>query len=410
MGWLGDGLGWVWNHTVGPIASGATGFVWSQFMSGFVAWIVDAVAWFVGRVLSLLEDSTRVDLGSAWFAGSDGPYRKVLGIAAVLLVGFVFLGIIQGLLAGDAMGMVLRIARDLPLSILGMVITIAATQKFLELSDAMAHAVLRGGGDDAKEVLRVLTAAGSFSGQSSFVVALLGLLCVVTALLVWIELVVRAAMIYLLVALSPLVFAAMVWPATRGMLRRLVELGLALIFSKVVIAIAFSVGAAALAGVGDSGHADAGTSAAVTAGAGTLFSGVVIFGLAAFAPFVIMRLFPAAEAAIVAQGVSRGPARTAHHASADAFYLQRLAGGGHGSTDWSSQAADVSTTAPSAEPVGGASPGAASQGAAAGAAAGPAAPVVVAAEAGRRVGAAVADRAREPSSLAGTAGENGLES
>src|SRR5262245_27949277 len=321
MGWLGDGLGWVWNHTLGPIANGATGFVWSQFMSGFVSWIVDAVAWFVGRVLSLLEDSTHVDLRSAWFAGSEGPYRKVLGIAAVLLVGFVFLGIIQGRLAGDAMGMVVRIARDLPLSILGMVVTIAATQKLLELSDAMAHAVLRGGGDDAKEVLRVLTAAGSFSGQTSFVVALLGLLCIVAALLVWIELVVRAAMIYLLVAMSPLVFAAMVWPATRGMLRKLVELGLALIFSKVVIAIAFSVGAAALAGVGDSGHADAGTSATISAGAGTLFSGVVIFGLAAFAPFVIMRLFPAAEAAIVAQGVSRGPARTAQHASADAFYL-----------------------------------------------------------------------------------------
>ena len=56
------------------------------------------------------------------------------------------------------MGMVVRVARDLPLAILGMVVTITATQKLLELSDAMSHAVLRGGGDDAKEVLRVLTA------------------------------------------------------------------------------------------------------------------------------------------------------------------------------------------------------------------------------------------------------------
>src|SRR5262245_58916005 len=199
MGWLGDGLGWVWSHTVGPIVSGATGFVWSQFMSGFVSWIVDAVAWFVGRVLSLLEDSTHVDLNAAWFTGSDGPYRKVLAIAAVLLLGFVFLGILQGLLAGDAMGMVLRVVRDLPLAILGMVVTIAVTAKLLELSDAMSHAVLRGGGDDAKEVLRVLTAAGSFSGHTSFVVALLGLLCIIAALFVWVELVVRQGVIYLLV-------------------------------------------------------------------------------------------------------------------------------------------------------------------------------------------------------------------
>jgi hypothetical protein len=64
----------------------------------------------------------------------------------------------------------------------------------------------------------------------------------------------------------------------------------------------------------------------VSASAGTLFSGLVIFGLAAFAPFVVLKLFPAAEAAIVAQGISRGPVRTTQQVSASAFYLERLAG------------------------------------------------------------------------------------
>ena len=154
----------------------------------------------------------------------------------------------------------------------------------------------------------------------------MGLLCIVAALFVWVELVIRAALVYLLIAFSPLVFAAMVWPAARGMVRKLAELLLALIFSKVVIAVAFSVGAAALAGVGNAGHANGDAGGAVTASAGTLFSGLVIFGLAAFAPFVLLKLFPAAEAAVVAQGVSRGPMRATQQASSSAFYLERLAG------------------------------------------------------------------------------------
>lgn len=396
MGWLGGALGWVWDHTLGPVAHGAAGFVWDQVMQGIVSWIVDSVAWFVGQVLSLLEDSTKVDLRAGWFLDPGGPYRTVLGIAAVLLLGFVFLGLLQGLVAGDPTLMLTRIARDLPLAVLGMVVTIEVATRLLEVSDALSHAVLRGGGDNAKEVLRVISDSSSFSGQSSFVIALLGLLCIIAALFVWVELVIRAALIYLLVALSPLVLAAMVWPSARGMVRKLTELLLALIFSKVVIAIAFSVGAAALAGVGNAGHGNGGASGEVTASAGTLFSGLVIFCLAAFAPFVLLKLFPAAEAAVVAQGISRGPARATQQASASAFCLERIAGthGGNGSNgssngarpagrDFGSGPAGGSPSAGNAGP--GPSPVGSSGGAAAGgAAAGPAAVALAGAEAARR--------------------------
>jgi hypothetical protein len=409
MGWLGDAFGWVWDHTIGPVAQGAAGFVWDQVMSGIVNWIVDAVAWFVGRVLTLLEDTTRVNLSADWFSGPNSPYRTVLGIAAVLLLGFLFLGLLQGLLAGDPMAMLVRMTRDLPLAVFGMVVTIAVGDKLLELSDELSHAVLRGGGDDAKQVLKVISTAGSFSGQTSFVIALLGLLCIIAALFVWVELVIRSALIYLLVALSPLVFAAMVWPAARGMVRKLTELVLALIFSKVVVAIAFAVGAAALAGVDNAGHANAGSTGDVSASAGTLFSGLVIFGLAAFAPFVVLKLFPAAEAAVLAQGISRGPLRTTQQASSSAFYLERIAGGhGNGSNGASSPALAQKGGDFGSGPPGGAAPGSggpgpgsgsgptggAPNGQAGGAAgAGPAAAALAVAEVGRRAGTAVRKRA-----------------
>lgn len=437
MGWLGDGLGWVWDHTAGAVIGGATGLVWDQVVAGIVGWIVEAVAWFVGRVLSLLEESTQVNLRSEWFIGADGPYRKVLAIAAVLLLGFLFLGLLQGLLAGDPIAMLTRMGRDLPLAVLGMVTTIALASKLLELSDELSRAVLRGGGEDAKDVLEVISATGSFSGQTSFVIAVLGLFCILAALFVWVELVIRAALIYLLIAMSPLVFAAMVWPSTRGMLRRLTEIVMALIFSKVVIAIAFSVGAAALSGIDNAGHADAGFTGEVTAGAGTLFSGAVIFCLAAFAPFVLLKLFPMAEAAVAAQGISRGPVRTSQQMSSSAFYVQRLAdghgsyasnGSGHGAGGYQSPGNGFGSGpaggSPSADGVGpdpgpttgpgadGVVAGAGGGGAASGgaAAAGPAASAVGAAEVGRqareyvpRTAAAagdVATRTGEPSDAA----------
>ena len=59
--------------------------------------------------------------------------------------------------------------------------------------------------------------------QGGFAVVLVGLIAVIGGLLLWVELLVRSAIVYLLVALSPLAFAAMVWPAVRGVARRLAE-------------------------------------------------------------------------------------------------------------------------------------------------------------------------------------------
>ena len=56
------------------------------------------------------------------------------------------------------------------------------------------------------------------------------------------------ALFLIVVAFAPLVFAARLWPATRGASRKLLDLLVALIVSKLVIAIALSVAAAAAVG------------------------------------------------------------------------------------------------------------------------------------------------------------------
>ena len=82
---------------------------------------------------------------------------------------------------------------------------------------------------------------------------MIGLVAVIAGLLLWVELLVRASLVYLLVAISPLGFAATLWPAARGFLRKTIEILLAVILSKFVICVALAIGVAALSGAGDAG-------------------------------------------------------------------------------------------------------------------------------------------------------------
>jgi hypothetical protein len=166
---------------------------------------------------------------------------------------------------------------------------------------------------------------------SGFAAVLLGLVAVLAALVLWVELIVRSSLVYLLIAISPLGFAATLWPAAKGMLRRTIELLVAVIVSKFFIAVALSIGVAALSGAGTA-QPDASLGDQTASGLGTLLIGAVLLGLAAFAPFLVLRLIPLAEAAVVAHGISRGPMRAATSGAATmntARHLTRISGDGH---------------------------------------------------------------------------------
>ncbi|MFP5327738.1 MAG: hypothetical protein ACLGHT_09690, partial [Acidimicrobiia bacterium] len=257
------------------------------------------------------------------FAGPGSPFATVRNIAAVLLLGFAFLGVLQGLLHGDIGIMTRQVVGRLPLAVVGMVVTVAAVGKLLDLTDALAAAVLA---TTDEEALRFLSGFGvAVTGAApNFAAVVLGFAAVIAALILWVELLVRASLIYLLVAISPLGFAAMLWPSARGFLRKTVELLIAVILSKFVIALALSIGVAALAGAGEAAQGTGGAGTGLT----TLLVGTVVVGLAAFAPFIVLKLVPLAEAALVAQGVSRGPVRTVQSGASTYNSVSRLAGAG----------------------------------------------------------------------------------
>ena len=315
---------------VTQIIGAPAGWAWDKVAQGITSWVLGAVAFFVDGIVTFLLTSARPNVEAAWFSGAGSPYATVRNIAGVLLLGFLFLGLIQGLFAGDAAAMMRRIAADLPATVLGMIGTTVVVGKLLELTDALSAAVLTHSGGQAVQFLSGFgtTATGATQG---FAAVLLGLVAVVAGLFLWVELMLRSVLVYILVALSPLSFAAMVWPSARGVLRRTIELLLSVILSKLVVCIAISVGVAALAGAGSAGANDTGVGGQVAASMGTLFVGTAILVVAAFAPFLILKLIPWTEAALVAHGMSRSPVRAANSTvltANSANSIARLAGGG----------------------------------------------------------------------------------
>lgn len=404
-------IGWTVDKVKGFVGDAASeGF--EAIIGGLTAWVIDAVVWVVGGVFNFFVDSTDPNVQADWFTTGDGPYATTAAIGATLLVGFTLVGITQGAIAGDVGGMLRRMALDLPLAVLGMVGLVTITQTLVRLTDALSGGVLDNFTDDVNDFTTVITSLSALSGgtATAFVIFILGLVTVIAGIIVVAELVVRAALIYIVVALAPLVFAAQLWPALRGVGRKLLEILVALILSKLVIAVALAVSAAAMVGSGSGGEVTAlpppevvaeDPGGSVTQSFGILLAAMAAFGVSAFSPLLITKLMPITEAAVVAAGIKGAPVRTAQQALSVGSYARIArgsAGGGATPAPAGMTAANGSSAAASGTPVGaGAGPGAAI--AVAGTAAASAAAKGIGAGTGVATGTAEQPRPKKPPSI-----------
>lgn len=393
------------------IADGAKK-VFEFFLKRFAEALANAANKVVTEVMNYLDRSSGVALTEGWFASPRT--KEILGTVAVfasaLILLFLLIAIVQGVVAGDVGLMLRSAALEVPASILGMVALTTVTGVLLLAVDGASSAVLATAPDNLARFLSFGDAAGILK------LGLLGFIMVpafiLGAILVWIELVVRSSLIYLLVAFSPVILAARVWPMLRGAWHHFVRIGLALIVAKFAIALSLGLGASALAGggpgnLGASGPNPNDTGSQVGLTMQGLVVGSSLMVLAAMSPFVVLKLLPVFEAAIVAQGISRGPARAGQTAMQTTYYaqgLKRLAGGsGSGAPQ------PAAAGAPGGGATGGRTPGrgAAGSGAAGSGGTGPAASGATGAGAAATgVGAAVAvgaAAARTPGRVAGRA-------
>jgi hypothetical protein len=306
---------------VGGLLGGVVDSVGDSATRALTRFVVEGAVWFLDQLADVITRSTSVSVTSAWFTER---YAVMAALAASFALLFLLLQAASALLHQDP----LRIARAVAMVAaagLGTGAALAVTQLLLTISDQLSDVVARGMAGDLRQALtgaaHGLTAVGSLTspgpapgtGVPLFAALLGGLVTALAAAVIWIELLLREVAIYATLLFFPIGLAGLAWDGSRRWARRLAELLGALIFAKFVIVAILSLAASGLASGGE--------------GFGGVLAGVALLVVAAFAPFLLLRLVTVLEAAVAANdldGTRQRGTRPLLHGGQMAFYaLQR---------------------------------------------------------------------------------------
>jgi hypothetical protein len=298
----------VTSSAVSSVASSLAGLGVDSVLNAVGSWVTAGASWLLAQIGAVITSTTSVDLGASWFLSN---YATMVALAGVVIVPMLLLGIMQAVYRQNGSMLIRSVLVNVPLALLLTAVAIKLVSLGLALTDAMSDVVSHGAGVDAGRFLSEVSLGLSGSGTAqpavpTFVLFIAGLVVVFGALMVWVELLIRSAAIYVAVLFLPLVLASLAWPAIAHWCRRLVDTLVALILGKFVIVAVLSLAAGALAGGtgamakgGGVGGAGGGTAGSGGGGFAAVLGGTALLLLAAFAPWALFRLLPFIEAGAV---------------------------------------------------------------------------------------------------------------
>jgi hypothetical protein len=273
-------------------------------LRSFTAAVASAGQFFLERIGALVTTTTSPNVVSpGWFTSQ---YRVMLALAVVIALPILLVSVAQSIVRADGMQAIRSAFVYLPIAAILSAVGPAMAQILIDVSDWMSAALSNNASADAQKFMAdagsslAALGAGTLNPAAPVFGVLLGALIVVLgALSIWLELLLRAAAIYISVLFLPLALAAMIWPAGWRWCRRLIEFLIAIIFAKVFIVAIVNLAAAGLArgGLGDKFE-------------GVLAGGALLL-MAAFTPIALLKLIPLAEAAVVTAGHQRAALRQA---------------------------------------------------------------------------------------------------
>jgi len=273
-------------------------------LRSFTAAVASAGKFFLERIGALVTTTTSPNVVNAgWFTSQ---YRVMLALAVVIALPILLVSVAQSIVRADGMQAIRSAFVYLPIAAILSAVGPAMAQILIDVSDWMSAALSNNASADAQKFLAdaggslAALGAGTLNPAAPVFGVMLGALIVVLgALSIWLELLLRAAAIYISVLFLPLALSAMIWPAGWRWCRRLIEFLIAIIFAKVFIVAIVNLAAAGLArgGLGDKFE-------------GVLAGGALLL-MAAFTPIALLKLIPLAEAAVVTAGHQRAALRQA---------------------------------------------------------------------------------------------------
>ncbi|MBA0053659.1 hypothetical protein E0L36_23160 [Streptomyces sp. AJS327] len=287
LGWVAPaaaaGKGW-WCHI--PMVCEAKETI--DFLSSPTDYILqqlaDANIWFLGKLLGLLEASSRIDLTSPGFLRQ---YALIFAASSVMTVALWLVAVakraVRGVpvisAAGEAVGL-------LALQFVVTALTPGTIALLITAVDEVTKVFAPGGTRNFKPFLTsMIKLLSSRPEAGAFVLIVVNLVMLLGALMMWIELLVRSAALYVAVALAPLVNAGLVDRDLWGKTKRWVALVIALALSKPVLVALLGLGSAIMSNT-------AGKKGAGADSVSQILSGALILFLAVFASAVLYRWIP----------------------------------------------------------------------------------------------------------------------
>lgn len=243
----------------------------------------------VGQLaMAALDSSTSVDLGVGWFRSN---VAVIAAIALPVVVGLFVVQVLTSVLRREPGGL-LRGVLGVGKAMLGAGVALGVTQLALTAVDGICGYIASAAG------LTVTAAAAQFfefaalAKLSPSLQILIGLALMLGFVLMWGVLLFRKAALVLVAVFAPIAFAGSAWDQTRVWTRRWIEIVAALVFSKIVIVVAFVVGASAFTGTGPASPGQPATTsggAGGVAGLSDALVGILLLAIAVWAPWLTWR-------------------------------------------------------------------------------------------------------------------------
>src|SRR4051812_36338914 len=278
----------------GKIAEGAA----TGALNQLTEWMTDAATWTTKQIAIGIQKTSTPELKSSW-------YKERFSSMAALGLGLAELVAMMAL----ASAAIRRDPEALAATVYGMlraglgtglvlVLTVLAVGVADEISNAIASDTMGKGAAQFWNDVGGSWGKDNFAGFGSAAIAFLfAFFQVIAGLLVWIEMLLRSAAIYIAVLFLPAALAASIWPPVREWESRLVKVLFGLIAMKpVIITVLALAGHAAAAAITGEARGDV----------GVMLAAIVIFALAACVPWALMTLV-----SMSADGA--WSARAAHH-------------------------------------------------------------------------------------------------
>jgi type IV secretion system protein TrbL len=267
-------------HDVCNAAGDAAGAVVTAPFDWLAQGMGGAAEWMFTSVWKVIDTTTFVDVTS-------GEYTKVynimFGVGVFVMLGFFMLQVIGGMIRREPAALS-RAALGLAKSILGSFVALALLGTALEITDQLCIGIVNAAGTNMNEMgdkVAVLAAGlGAINlgapGAGAILTIFLSSLAIVGAMVVWISLLIRKALLLIAIVFAPIALAGSSWDHTRTWLSRWATFVIAMILSKVVLVVIFLL-------------ATAQVSAPIDADLESVsqpMAGVVLMLMAGFAPYL----------------------------------------------------------------------------------------------------------------------------